>query len=246
MRFFSAQKYYSTILLILLTCGVLSGQPHPSGMNSKMVLDHFDPLYRIDARLINGDYYQDPSPASTAGSRFFGDSEWKTGSVVINGVTFDNLKIRYDICGNEIVLNLSEFTGSGMQIALDKNRISSFVMGGSLFIPEPQRDPKSGVRFCQVLTTGPLTLLLLQTKTLTVPSGGNTSYRYETFTRMTLLVKNESIRYKNQRSLFQLFPQLKPQLQEFIRTEQLRFGSRHPESHARLVQHCNTLLAASE
>lgn len=131
-------------------------------------------------------------------------------------------------------------------LSLNKQHITSFTMGGRNFRPYPSRDQEKEARFCEVLASGPVTLLLLQSKNLKVPIGGNTSYTYETFSRMTLLIKDELINYTGKQTLYRLYPQLKVPIRTFIRTEKLKLLGKKTENHARLIDYCNTLLIPSE
>lgn len=191
--------------------------------------------------MISGNFYQDPSPKSTGGNPYYGDFDWKRGSVTLEKLVFDTLLLRYDICNNELIINTLNFNGSPFQISLNKDLVSSFSLEGRKFIHFPSSDPRKNSRFCEVLAEGTVTLLLLETKSLKVPVSGNTSYFYEPFSRMYMLVGNEITAYQGKATLYRRYPHLKAALQGYIRTQKLRFH-KNKLSHARLVEYCNTLL----
>ncbi len=240
----SASRLFKSISLLIFLAGSI--QSMHGQITSVQMLGHFDEIYRVDSRLVSGDFYHDPSPKSTTGHRFFGEKEWESGSAVISGIRFDSILLRYDICSNKLVLNTSNLTRSLHQISLNKENVSSFSMGGKNFIPYPLQEPDKEISFCQVLASGRVSLLLQQSKNLKVPISGNTNFAYETASRLKLFIDGELTDYKGKRSLFRIYPQLKDQLQTYSRTSHLRLWGKRTEDHARLVNYCNTLLTPSE
>lgn len=243
---FSNIFLFAVILLLTHLPAVTRAQQAPSQISSQKILTHFDQIFRVDSRLISGNFYQDLSPRSTDGHPYYGDQSWNIGSVVIDNISFDSLLLRYDIYNNELICNPVNFTNSLMPLALNKDRISSFTMNGRRFLPFPSPETGQKIRFSEVLASGPVTLLLLQSKKLKVPISGNFSFAYETYSTMTLLVDNKIIKYKGKQTLYRLYPQLKIPLQAFIRSQKLRLPGKQHQNHARLIDYCNTLLAHSE
>ncbi len=233
-------------LLLLVTTGSVLCQPSSGSNTSQTLFHHYDKLFQVDSRLISGNFYQDPTPKSTDGHPFFGGDQWNNGSVVIRGVEFDSLQLRYDIYTNELVINTLNFNNTALQVALNKLNISEFTMSGMKFIPFPSGEVKANSQFSEVLSEGSATLLLVQTKSLIVPANGNSLFSFDTYSRMYLLVNKELRVYKAKRTLFQAFPEYKSQLQNYIRTEKLKFRSGKFDSHARLVNYCNTLLTVKK
>jgi hypothetical protein len=235
------------ILLVSLFAPAMTlAQSLQSQSDSHTLFHHFDQLYRADSRLVSGDFYQDLSPSSTDGHPFSGEPDWCIGTVVTGHVSFDSLLLRYDICRNELVCNTAGMTTHHLPIALNKIPISSFTLGTRSFRPYPDPNRDQDIRFCEVLSDGPVTLLLLESKQLKVPMGGNSTYSYETFSRMKLLINDKLIDYSGKRTLFHLYPALKIALREFIRSSRLKLMGYHPENHARLVNYCNSLLSQTE
>ncbi len=241
MRFPSLPGLTGTLMLLIMAPGLAVAQTSVSSFDSREAFKKFDRLYQVDSRLISGNFYQDPSPKSTTGNPYYGDFDWKRGSVTIDSMMFDTLLLRYDICNNELIINTLNFSGSPFQISLNKDRINTFTLDGRKFIHFPSPDPKKNSRFCEVLAEGTVTLLLLETKSLKVPVNGNTSYFYEPFSRMYLLASNELIAYQGKSALYRQFPQFKAALQGYVRSQKLRFN-KNKQSHAQLVNYCNTML----
>ena len=87
--------------------------------------------------------------------------------------------------------------------------------------------------------------MLVQTKTLKVLSGGTTSYRYEAFSRIIMVVKGETIPYRGKGTLYKLHPELRSALEAFIRQEKLRLSRKNYAHHARLFDYYNQLQDSS-
>jgi hypothetical protein len=232
------------LLKLLLTPDSALGQSTSGSLNSQTLLNNYDRFFRVDSRLISGSFYQDPTPKSTDGHPYYGAGEWNNGSVVIKGVEFDTLQLRYDIYTNQVIINTLHFNNAPLQVALNKLYISGFTMNGRKFIPFPTSAAKKGGQFCEVLSDGPATLLLMQSKSLIVPANGNATFSFDTYSRMYLFVQEELKVYKGKSTLLSTFPEYKSLLLNFIRTEKLKFRSGKFDSHARLVNYCNTLLTA--
>jgi hypothetical protein len=233
------------ILILTLLPASAMAQSLQLPPSSRELFSHFDSLYRVDSRLVSGDFYQDLSPRSTIGHPFYGDPGWQKGSVTIDNILFDSLLLKYDICLNELVCHTANLMGSNIPVSLNKEKISRFTLGGNEFIPFPAIDSSRGIRFCEVLAKGPVSLLLLQSKRYRVPASGSAGFIYEASSRLYLLRGKELIPYKGRRTLIHLYPDLKGPMQDFIRSEKLRPGAKHPADHARLVGFCNTLLKSS-
>lgn len=207
---------------------------------------HFDQLYRADSRLISGDFYQDLSPRSTTGHPFYDLRDWVPGSVRIDSIIFDSLMLRYDICNNKLVCNTLGITNANLPITLNLNRINRFCLGSKVFIPFPVPDQNGHVRFCELLTDGKISLVLLQSKQLKVPVGGNTSFNYENSASLKLLLNDEIIDYHGRKTLYRLFPELKEPVRTFIQSEKLNLRRKNTGNHSLLVNYCNSLLKTIE
>ncbi len=203
--------------------------------------EQFDQLYKADPRLINGDYYKTPIMSEATGHPFYFDANWKQGSVLINGRQFSGLPLRFDIKSNELVLSTIDFTNSYLQLALSKEQIESFTLGGHLFMQLPAPKGIDAPAVFEVLVDLNIKLLQYQRKSLKVTPGGSTDYMYQTLFRRYLYVNQKLIRYQGRRTLFSLYPDHKAQLKRYIRQEKLKLWSLKSADHMQLVEHCNKL-----
>lgn len=232
----------SLLTIFSLLPAMLGAQPVEKKNSSADVYDHYDRLYRVDARLISGDFYQQPHMSESSGHPYFLDPGWKKGSVCLDGVLFENLLLRYDISSDQIVLNTSGLTGSFLQLVIKNGQIEYFTMNGALFKPFTHPLTMTGTGFCQVLVDDGVKLLLLKSKNLKVTAGGISDFVYQLNRESFLEINGEIKKYRGRNSAYRLFPELKPQLKDFIRVEKLSFRRMNMEDHRKLIEYCNTLL----
>jgi len=231
------------LVIMAITPELGYSQSEIKPMPSKEVFDHFDQLYKVDARLVSGDFYQTPFMNKLAGHPFFFDTDWKSGSVILDGIQYDSLQIRYDINSNQLILNTVAITNTYLQLVLKKDLISSFTMGKHKFRPYAEKQALTGVQFCEILAQGEIDFLIVKSKRLKVTPGGSSDYVYQTSQMRTLQLNNELIPYRGRRTLYKLFPELKSQLRYFIKTKHLKYRRISLEDHVELINHCNSLLA---
>ena len=229
-------------LFVLLSSILIPLRATGQEVSSDSLKSFFDQKFKSDSRLISGDFYQVPSVRSATEHPFLDNPDWKRGYVVIGESRFDNLLLRYDIYSNLLVLNASEHTSAFLQVALRMDRVRGFTMGGRIFRQYPDGRTGADTRFCEVLSAGPLELLVMKSKRLMLPVSGSTGYVYETSSKWSLLVNDSLIPYQGKRTLFRLHPELKGPLKEFLRSSR-GSGKRESDSNrARLVTYCNSLL----
>ncbi len=238
--------FVKSLILIMIIPIASFGQSGVKPVDSHDVFNHFNKLYQIDARLVNGDFYNTPSISKATGHPFFISSDWKNGSVSMEGVVFENLQLRYDISSGLIILNTAGFTNTAVQLVLKKDRIDYFTMDGNLFQAYPDDDPMTGIRFCQVLEEGAIDFVLIRSKNLKVTTTGRSDFAYQTKQSRIIRIGDELHPYLSRHSLIKLYPDLKPDLRLFLKENRLRFKKMSNNEHARFVKYCNSLIESSQ
>ena len=209
--------------------------------SSKKVSEHFDEFFKLDSRLVNGDFYQTPNLSMATGHPFYFSPEWKKGSVKIEGDEFDDLLLRYDIHSGQLILNTAGFTKSAVQLVLKKDRIESFSMDGNTFEPFPEEHSLSGLQFCQVLVAGEIDFLQVKSKNLKV-SSGLADFAYSEYGDKFLRLNGEILSFKNRKTLYRLFPEHKSDLKEYILQKKLRFRRMSIFEQSDYISFCNSLI----
>ena len=228
-------------MVALFSVGTVFSQSLYKPVESVVIQEYFDSLYKFDPRLISGDYYQ-PRFSIPDGHPFFIDEEWKTGSVMLDGTLYDDLLLKYDIISNELVLNTKNMSSFSLQLVLKKKHIAYFNMGDHFFRPFPGSFQSDSLYFCEVLVQGDTELLLLKSKTLSVVSDGLTVYRY-LLNQAEYLHRNGVLyRYWGRPTLYKLFPEIKADIRRYLKEKRLKYKRLKLEDSINIVNHCNLLL----
>lgn len=237
-----AQQLVIFLIITVLSSGIALTQNIGKPVASKEIKEYFDNIYKTDPRLISGDFYQTPRMSKSFGHPYFINWDWKEGSVVLDGIQFDSLLLRYDISSNEIILNTRNFTSSYLQLILKRDHISTFKMGDHMFRPFPGKPLANGLFFCEVLAEGEIDFLLLRSKKMTVTVGGMEDQTYQTNQSEYVFINESLSKYHGRRTLFKLFPELKAEIRDFIKTNRLKYRRLKLDEHVKLINHCNSLL----
>lgn len=243
---FKGKIILRVVILYLLFNGVVNAQTsNQVVITSSQARDNLDKIYGVDQRLVSGRAYPGEPKGSIFGNPYWIDSEWKSGSVTINGVTFTNLLLRFDITENKLVLNTSNLNKQVVQICLNINAISEFLLGERKFIRFPENDNSKKTIFCELCTEGKLTYLVTRNKSMTIASGSSTDYKYKENVGNYLLYEGRLIKFKNQQTLYKLFPEHKKEMRRFIYQNALSLNRKNSVNRTILVAYCNSLIDQS-
>ncbi|MDX2415263.1 MAG: hypothetical protein QNK33_08725 [Bacteroidales bacterium] len=235
----------AVVILILLFNGVLNAQTNNQKISSIQAREVLDKIYGLDQRLVSGRSYAGEAIGSIIGHPYWIDSSWKIGNVTINGVLFPNLLLKFDISEYDLVLNTSNLNNQSKQLCLNKNAISEFFLGDRKFIRFPGNDSLSKVEFCEVCAEGRLSYLVTRSKSMILSGGSSTDFKYREYIGNYLLFEGSLIKYKNKKTLYKLFPELKNELRNFIYQNAITITRKNTVNRERLVEYCNLLIDQS-
>jgi len=238
-------SFLITILLFAFGVGPLYSQTEGETISSSQIRNIIERVNGPDPRLVSGKLYRGARQGSVAGHPYYIDENWKTGFVIIDGILFDNLLLKYDVFENKLVLNTTNISKSAVLLCLNLEKTKRFGMNGRNFIPFPPEKDTPEPRFSESVVDDTLSFLILKRKDLKV-EGGSVDYSYETYEDFYLLYNNELVKFRNRRTLFSLFPDLKDALKKYIRRENLTFIKKRSGNLSRLTLYCNTLLNNSQ
>ena len=233
---------YGIVMLLFLLSGLsVPAQQTNQPVPSLYIKNELDKIYGLDQRLVSGKSYTGELQGSIIGHPYWIDSSWKTGSVTINGITFNNLLLRFDISEDILVLNTSNLNAQTIQVCLDMDAISEFSLGDNKFIAFPVQDDSGKAVFCQVCAEGKLSYLVTRNKKLSISSESTTDYKYEEQVNNYLLYEGRLIKYKGKRTIYKLFPELKQEIRKFSYQNALTIPRKNIVNRAILVEYCNSL-----
>ena len=144
-------RYHTILIFFLITCfsdSLFAQKPGNTDAVFNEWKKFFDQSYGPDFELVNGVKYVytffNPSDHP-----FLGEDRFYTGSAVINGCQFPDLKIKYDIWIQRIVLNHTFYSDEKEQIVLNNEFIDAFEFDDKLF--RKYSFPETGTKFLQVI-----------------------------------------------------------------------------------------------
>ena len=88
---------------------------------------------------LNGKEYEGNYPGVVGSAYFLAATDWGTGDIVYDGYTYKNVKIRYDLYKDAVIIPLYQ---SFLKISLLSDRVASFGLFGHFFI-YVKSDPKT-------------------------------------------------------------------------------------------------------
>lgn len=236
-----------TLTFICLVVSVnISSQQWIDESKVKALNTSFYEVYNLDGHLINGrKYYNRYSNAP--GHPFFMDDQFKQGKVIVNGILYDNILIKFDIVNQEVVLQFSYIYGGNDQIVLDSENVSEFELDGKSF--RKYKLPGKGNTFLQVVVEDKITclyswrkLLLSQRYSLEDP------YMYsDQKSKSYLLINRQLIEYRGKKSFINIFPgELQQDIKRFLKTKNIKLNSASDNTVRQLINYCSQIYDPSE
>ena len=205
-----------------------------------------DSAYGKDIRLVSGLVYAQPHRKAD-GHPFFNDLDWMTGSVTINDIMFDGIKLKYDIYLDNLVLIDESEDGTMKRISLNKNRVTAFNLGQRPFI---KLDPSSGINipgteYFEILYNGKIRLLNRWTKHF--ENDATQDFPYGRFTDAELaryLLKQGSLfRITRKATLYKVFSGKKSDIKKYLKANRIFIIKKATDQKmAGLIEYCNSLV----
>jgi len=196
--------------------------------------------YRDSQILYNGRvWYRKHS--NVRGNEFFESALWTRGDVVINGRTFRDNDLRYDILNDELLIRRAD----GVILILNSMQVTDFTLfiGGNTFYFRNFRISKSaGIDgYANVLYDGKTTLLLKPVKEI-LPLGYKqvddifvqTDYLY-------VLRKGVATRIRGNKGLMDLFGEKRKEIRSHIRAGRLNVLVKEPVTVIPVLRYYDTL-----
>jgi hypothetical protein len=237
-------KYYFyllTGLLALLVIPLYAQENDQTAKDFYWLKEYFDRSYGSDYNLLNGKYYQMPY-INAIGHPFFNSDQFRKGSLLVNGVYYDVVMIRYDLYNQSVVLMHIDYSGRMVQLELSTEFIDEFTLDGKLF--RKMSFPETGIRFFQVVYTGEISCYLTWKKNLVFMSTSVTNpYTFTSQSRKVYLYVSGQLRFiKSVSSLIEIFgSQYKKEIRRYKRRHGINLRNVSDESLRQLIEYCINL-----
>jgi hypothetical protein len=187
------------------------------------------------ARLYNGAEYVGHLP--TIKGHPFADSLWRTGSITYDGVTYQNIRLLYDVVDDVVIVPHSD---SVYRIQLQSIKINRFSIPNRNFI-RIVRDTAHNVGlrtgFYEQLYDGRSKVLVKRVKTIKTELVQN-SVKEEYLSEYSYYIGKNGLFYpvKSKRSVLNLFADQKKPLRKYIRENRIKFGRYRESAIVKLTQ----------
>lgn len=244
---FAGSTYHARIVLfiLLLTAspGLLRAQTKP-GQPAALYewKDYFDRSYGTDFNLVNGIRYVYPY-ALANGHPFLGENRFYAGHAIIKGHYYPVLHFKYDVCNQQIILNLTLLSGGMEQIVINYEIIDEFELDEKLF--RRYSFPETGTKIFQVIESGDLSVLYIWEKKF--EHNPTSTWNVYSFTspkkRRYVLLGDQLFPFLTKRSFLKLFPgEWKRDISRYIRKNQIWLKEATDNQMQELIRYCNQLI----
>lgn len=228
-------SFLRIILLFLLFSGA-------SGISAQQAEGDNDDVYGLNPVLYNGRLYTFNTPLNTSGNQYFSQRQFETGSVTLRGVTFTDLLLNYDIYNQQLIIKYKIKTGAASLITVSDAWLEAFSINGLNFKIFTTQDTVK--RIYQELGSGPIYILYYWNKTLKLDNSyGATNLTFsKAIKERNLLIGNDILPFRNNRSFFSLFDLGKRlMIKEYLRQHKINVRKAVDQKMTELMFYCNTL-----
>jgi hypothetical protein len=171
---------------------------------------------------------------SDEGQPFFGSRDWVVGSVLYDGIFYENVRMRYDLLDDKLVI---DHHYAAIDLELISQKVTNFNLGGHRFVRLVT--PKAGTLstgFYELLYDGKMKLYSRWSKSRVESiSGREIQVRYEEYGRLFLFHNDVYFPVKSRASVIKLLKDKMPAVQKFIRKNKLKFHAHRAESIAKIL-----------
>ena len=178
--------------------------------------------------------------------QFYRTDDETEGTILYDGARYTQVPLLYDLVLDQVII---EYPESAYRISLITEKIKEFSFLGHNFIRlEP--DTVSGSLlvpgFYDLLVTGNTSLLVRRTKNIQERAGHN-GMEGEFHTKDKYYIQQHSRYYQvhSKKSVLQLFPDQKKELQKYARSNKLNFRKKREAAIMKLIQYYNSLPVAA-
>jgi len=225
------------ILLFLQHKKIYAQNPDPKVIDQLNA--YFDQAYGLDQKLISGvQYYNKYSRA--LGNEFLDSDEFVKGRLVINGMEYNDVNIRYDIYNQRINHQFNYTSSTVNTVILEKYKIDEFEMNDMIF--RKIFFPESDTSFFQIVAEGKISCLYYWYKNLTLQTSLRNVYEFsEPRRKCYLLIDSTIFRYKGKETFLKVFPESKSEVRKYLSQNKIRLRHAPDPIVAKLINYCNSL-----
>ena len=165
--------------------------------------------------------------------QFFKDKNWTTGSVVINGQSYRDVTLMYELFEDVLLMrHPTNYQYHGQAIKLPSEKIDQFRIHGSLF--RNIRNSEIGLKdgFHQVLYEGATLEVLARRKKI---QHIDSEIEYVSEDQWLIVLDSSVINLKNKQSYYKQWPDWKVDIRKYAREHQLKVNRKHEDDFVKLA-----------
>jgi hypothetical protein len=236
----SCHKSYQAFLLIIFLkfyflSATLCGSPYNDSLNkSHDTLDLRQYLYY-------GRVWRDIYSHRVNGNEYLYSKDFLPGAVTFNSRTFKNLKIRYDIFNDEIMI----LTYQGNVLELNKEMVDNYEIEFEelihKFIKSEAESSDLPNGYVEVLYKGNTSLYTKHLKAISRIEQGKPYDAFEESQKVFLSKDGKTYRLNTKKEFFSLLEDKHEQIRTFIRSNKLRVTKKVPESFIPVLKYYDSI-----
>jgi len=195
----------------------------------------------LEQFLYNGVEWRPGYPLVT-GHQFFLTKEYVTAEITIEGIRFSNVRIRYDICNDDVILLWKNI----FPIALSMDRIDGFTIlheGTARRFVNFRNGCPAFNGFAEVLYEGSSTFVARYTKVVSINSSQSSYAQFREYTRYYYLINGACSQVRNRGTFLNLMGEYEPDVRRFIRQNNILISSMSPSGFGAAAAYYDSLVA---
>jgi hypothetical protein len=193
----------------------------------------------LDPVLINGKKY-DFYSHNINGHQFLNDNAFSKGEVTINGEVYTDLMLNLDIYNQQLIMLFKSVQGSDQVIIMSDAWIESFKIDHQYFEYITLADGSKNI--FQVNGNKNVKVLYNWSKLMTLNSSSGKHYFSRPNKKAFLMINEEIISFKNNRSFINCFSdEKKSLLKKHIKSNKIKVSRLNDSEMESLIDYCNTL-----
>lgn len=169
-----------------------------------------------------------PTMQMVAGYEFFLTSAFLYGTISIDGLTFKEVRMQYDICNDDIIV----LWKNGAPIIIDSKKVDEFTMihkGVTIRFLNLQQTCPEIRGFAEVMYQGKSRVVASHTKVVSRNPAGINYEEFREDTRYYFILNGSCFQIKNRSSFLDLLGEYEIPVRKFIRQKNLYIGLTSPE-----------------
>jgi hypothetical protein len=213
------------------------------GLHAQETISTLDEVYGLDPLLYNGKRYSYFPPPETKGTQFFNGTEAVTGSIIIRGIKYVQLTLKYDLINQQLILFYDNNVDAINQLVISDAWLEAFDLDNSHFEMLSVKDtiPK----IYQVLGSEKLQIAYSWRKDVLLDNGfGAINHVFSPPIKSMFLYTGTSLlKYNNNRSFISLLDSgIQTDVKKYMRKNHINVKKSPDHLITGLLKYCNSLV----